>query len=64
MNNRNEIFTVRRHPDTRWHIDKMNVKLKRKPIDKREDMMAIAMPNEDIIRLFWIEGGKWRLETI
>jgi hypothetical protein len=42
----------------------MNVKLKRKPIAKRADMMAIAMPNEDIIRLFWIEGGEWRLKTI
>jgi hypothetical protein len=42
----------------------MKVKLKRKQIAKREDMMAIAMPNEDIIHLFWIEGGEWRLKTI
>jgi len=64
VNNRNEIFTVRRHPDARWHVDKMKVNLKRKQIAKREDMMAIAIPNEDIIHLFWIEGGEWRLKTI
>ena len=66
MNNENEIFTVGRRPDAsaRWSVKMMSVKPDRKTIAKREDMMAIAMPNEDIIRLFWIKGAEWLLRTI
>jgi hypothetical protein len=42
----------------------MSVKPERKTIAKREDMMAIALPNEYAIRLFWIKGAEWLLMTI
>jgi len=38
--------------------------LGRKPIVAREDMMAMVMPNEDTIHLFWIKGAEWMLMTI
>jgi hypothetical protein len=64
VNDQNEIFTVRKQPDAHWHVEKMKVSLGRKPIVAREDMMAMVMPNEDTIHLFWIKGAEWMLMTI
>jgi len=64
VNDQNEIFTVGRHPDGHWYVEKMDLRLGRKPIVMREDMMAIVMPNEDTTHLFWIKGAEWVLMTI
>jgi hypothetical protein len=36
----------------------------RKHINAREDMLAMAMPDEENLYLFWIKGGEWTLVTI
>jgi hypothetical protein len=36
----------------------------RKQINAREDMLAMAMPDEETLHLFWIKGGEWTLVSI
>jgi hypothetical protein len=64
VNDKNQIFSVQRRSDA-WRVEEIaNRQRVRKPIVTREDMMAIAMPNEDTIHIFWIKGKEWVLETI
>ena len=64
VNDQNEIFTVCKQANARWHVEKIKVSLGRRPIITEEDMMAIVMPREDIIHLFWVKGAEWILKTI
>ncbi len=64
MNDQNEIFTVKRVSATQWRVEKLELKLSRKPPVMRDDMMAIVMLNEDTTHLFWIKGAEWVLKII
>lgn len=65
MNERNEIFSVQRDLPTDCQIEKTDpLRSMRKDVIAREDMMGIAMPDEETIHLFWIKGYEWTLITI
>ena len=62
VNDKNEMFSAQKYSDANWHVMKV-AKTARKQIVKREDLMAIAMTNEDTVHLFWIKGEEWVLTT-
>lgn len=65
VNNENEVFSGQQRQDARWHFDKIgHLRSLKKPV-KREDWMAVGMPDEQTIHLFWVKrGNEWGLKTI
>jgi hypothetical protein len=65
VNERNEIFSVQRDSPTRCRVEKTDpLRQMRKAVVARKDMMGIAMPDEEVMHLFWIERDEWTLVTI
>ncbi|KAH0565199.1 hypothetical protein GP486_001415, partial [Trichoglossum hirsutum] len=65
VNERNEIFSVQLDSPTRYQIEKTDpLRRMRKNVVARQDMMSIAMPEEEVVHLFWIRRNKWTLITI
>jgi hypothetical protein len=64
VNGEDYIFSVQWHPGSPWQIEKGKKRLGRGSVFKREEMMVIAMPTDDIIYTFRIQGKQRMLTTV
>ena len=45
-------------------VREVQLKRRRLSADSKDDLMAIAMPDDNTVHTFWVEGGKMILTTI